>query len=229
MSKKVIVAQYQAEGGPEVPFMGSDGHEAGPTDAGDYVVAYCAKHRSVRYPQWSGIPWGAKLKTDGGVLLVQLDGRWQDVFKLTGVTRAEVEDYHERLYRIRKVPDTWVFNDFGHLTCYLFKDRNRNRKLDAGSGERIHGEFFHTTPDDEAATALHTPVHLEPSHGCIHLKPLDIDLMVKRGFMKKGVRVVVHEYKDTVVRLPTSGVAKPPYELHFYPGLHKVLVVSVRK
>jgi hypothetical protein len=53
--------------------------------------------------------------------------------------------------------------------------------------------------------------------------------MVKRGFMKKGVRVVVHEYKDTVVGLPTSGVAKPPYELHFYPGLHKVLVVSVRK
>lgn len=42
-----------------------------------------------------------------------------------------------------------------------------NRKLDPALGEKIHGEFFHTTPGDEAATALKNAVKLEPSHGCI--------------------------------------------------------------
>lgn len=223
---KLIVAEYEAEGGPEISFIAPDGHEAGPTDPGDYIVAYCSRHRSRRYPQWSGIPWGSKLKVDKAELLVLLDGRWQQVLKLTGATKVDVEDYYERLYRVRKVPDTWVFNDFGHLTCYMFKDTNRNGKLDGG--EKIHGEFFHTTPPDEASTALGKPVRLVPSHGCVHLKPLDIDDMVKRRFMSKGTRVTVHKYVEKLVSF-RKGSAIGPYELHFYPGLHKVVVVGAGK
>src|SRR5690349_440382 len=76
MASKVVVAEYSAEGGPEKAFMAPDGHEAGPTDAGEYVIAYCAKHRSRRYPQWSSIPWGSPLKHDSDRVLVLLDGRW---------------------------------------------------------------------------------------------------------------------------------------------------------
>lgn len=224
MASKVVVAEYSAEGGPEKPFMAPDGHEAGPTDAGDYVIAYCAKHRSRRYPQWSSIPWGSPLKQEGDRLLVLLDGRWQDVFKLTGASPDAVESYYQELYGIEKIPDKWVFNDFGHLTCYMFKDLNRNGRLDRPT-EKIHGEFFHTTPPDEAATSVHTPVRLGPSHGCIHLKPLELDDMVRRKFMCKGARVVVHRYNELLVRYP-KGTGAPPYELHFYPGLHKLLIVG---
>lgn len=195
MASKVVVAGYSAEGGPEKPFMAPDGHEAGPTDPGEYVIAYCAKHRSRRYPQWSSIPWGSPLKQDG-----------------------------DRLYGIDKIPDEWVFNDFGHLTCYMFKDRNRNGRLDRAT-EKIHGEFFHTTPPDEARTSLHRPVSLQPSHGCIHLKPLELDDMVRRKFMRKGARVVVHRYNELLVRY-ANGTGAAPYELHFYPGLHKLLIVG---
>jgi len=226
MGLKLVVAEYEAEGGPEKAFMAPDGHEAGPTDPGAYVVAYCSRHRSRRYPQWSGIPWGSKLKVDGAQVSVLLDGRWQDVLKLTGAGKVELEDYYERLYGVRKVPETWVFNDFGHLTCYMFKDTNSDGKLDGK--EKIHGEFFHTTPPDEASTALRKPVRLEQSHGCIHLKPLDIDEMVKRNFMRKGARVVVHRYSERLVDF-RKGYAVAPYVLHFYPGLHKVVVVGTGK
>lgn len=227
MPKQVVVAQYNAEGGPEKPFMAPDGHEAGPTDAGEYIVAYCTRHRSRRYPQWSSIPWGSPLKMDGERLLVYLDGRWQDVFKLTGATPDAVESLYAALYGVEKLPDKWVFNDFGHLTCYMFKDLNRNRRFDRAT-EKIHGEFFHTTPEDEAATALFRPVRLGPSHGCIHLKPLELDEMVRRKFMGKGARVVVHSYGELLVPFP-KGTASRPYELHFYPGLHKLVIVGMSK
>jgi hypothetical protein len=218
-----IVAEYEAQGGPEKAFMAPDGHEAGPTDPGSYVIAYCSRHRSRRYPQWSGIPWGSKLKVENGDVLVWLDGRWQDVLKLTGARGGEIATYYERLYGVRRIPDTWVFNDFGHLTCYMFKDSNKNRKLDAK--EKIHGELIHTTPDDEASTALRNSVRLAASHGCIHIKPLDIDDMVKRSFMRKGASVVVHKYSEKHIAF-RKGHGVAPYQLHFYPGLHKISVVG---
>ena len=103
----------------------------------------------------------------------------------------------------------------------------RNGRLDRAT-ETIHGEFFHTTPPDEAATSLHTAVKLDRSHGCIHLKPLELDEMVRRKFMRKGARVVVHRYDELLVRYP-KGTGAAPYELHFYPALHKLLIVGARR
>jgi hypothetical protein len=60
------------------------------------------------------------------------------------LTKAEIEECHHQLYRTRVLPSTWVFNDFGHVTCFLYKDLNRNRHRDPN--EPIHGEFLHTTP-----------------------------------------------------------------------------------
>ena len=43
--------------------------------------------------------------------------------------------------------------------------------------------------------------------------------------MRKGARVVVHRYNELLVRYP-KGTGAAPYELHFYPGLHKLLIVG---
>jgi hypothetical protein len=126
------------------------------------------------------------------------------------------------------VPNKWVFNDFGHLTVYLYRDRNNNGRMDGN--ERIHGEFIHTTPGNEAEEAQGDDVVLGESHGCVHVKPADLDDMVNRRFLKNGRVVVVHRYAES--RIP---YARPkighgaPYEVHFYPGLRQMCVVGVER
>jgi hypothetical protein len=224
----VTVDSYEAVGGPAIPVMGWDGFEAGPTDEGTYVVAYCAKHRSSRYRNYSSIPWGTPLRENNGSLEVFINKRWQSLAIFSDLSKDEILDEYGRLYNRRTLPSTWVFNDFGHLTCYFFKDLNDNGKLDWDKGEYIHGEFMHTTPDNEAETALSrtdntVQVILFESHGCIHVKPDDIDDMKRKGYLQRGYKIYIHKYSDTIV-LPQSGLGQPPFELHFYPGMKKIIV-----
>lgn len=73
-------------------------------------------------------------------------------------------------------------------------------------------------------------MQLTESHGCIHVKPGDIDEMIRLRYLTKNSRVVVHRYAET-----RSPFAKPrishsrPYEVHFYPGLLKMCIVGVEK
>ena len=223
---KVIVGSYAGKGGPKAALLGGDGFEAGPTDAGTYVLAYCGKHSSSRYQAWSRIRWGSQLKERGGHIYVQHDGRWVKLSSLSSVSRDDIMAYHRDLYGSAKIPERWVFNDFGHVTCYFFKDLNGNRKLDGK--ERIHGEFFHTTPVDEAAVARGLPVTLAPSHGCIHLKPLEVDEMIKRGHMKRGNLIVIHGYDETLPSIEADPTGTGPFEVHFFPGLDKILVLGLK-
>ena len=227
---KVTLAIYDAFGGPETEYLAQDGFMAGPTDPGSYRVAYCGRHSSRRYATWSKIPWGAPLKEDekSGELLVRFEGRWQRVVDLTGKTKNDIIQANEDLYRIRAVPPKWVFNDFGHITCYFFEDKNKNKKFDRGL-EKIHGEFFHPTPRDEALTVRGKHVDLTESHGCIHLRPLDVDHMIKSGFMKKGTLVVIHEYSVRAIPFPRQGHGVRPYELHFFPAMKKLVVLGNAK
>ncbi len=173
MSRLVLIEQYEAMGGPEVGGRGNDGFEEGPTDSGEYRIAYCKRHVSRRYPFWSSVPWGADLKEEAGEIWVKVRNTWERLSRYSPATKEDIAERHKELYRIRALPSSWVFNDFGHMTCYLYKDRNRNGKLDGQ--ETIHGEFLHTTPETEAAHKMGERVRLEPSHGCVHLKPADID------------------------------------------------------
>ncbi len=227
MTSKVLVRSYSAFGGPEFSFMASDGHEAGPTDEGEYRVAYCGRHSSKRYPTWSKIPWGAKLKDEGGAIIVLFEGKWRRLSDVVELSKTDIEEYHYQLYRTRVVPSTWVFNDFGHVTCFLYKDRNRNGRRDRN--EPIHGEFIHTTPVNEAQSDpnLHQPVVLEESHGCIHLQPVDIDDMIRRGYIRKNAAVVVHRYADRRIVVP-RGSGHAPFEVHFFPGMKQILVLGTR-
>ncbi len=228
MAKKVIIQIYDAVGGPKNATMGADGFRAGPTDQGRYVVAYCGKHSSSRYAYWSRVRWGSKLEDRGGELWVQHKGKMRALKTVTPVTRQEIEEKHQELYKTKKVPDKWVFNDFGHKTCYFFKDKNKNRRLDKKAGEKISGEFIHTTPKTEAATARGETVILTESHGCVHVKPADIDEMTKKRYIATGVPLIIHTY-DKLAPTGPKTVGSGPFEVHFFPGATKLVVYGRAK
>lgn len=222
MAVKVVVDVYEAVGGRSKKEMGGDGYMKGPTDSGQYVVASCGRHASLKtYRYWSRVPWGTPLKEDKGSLRVFLRGKWQSLRIFTPAKKEEILDYHQALYGSRKIPKTWVFNDFGHMTCYFFKDLDKDRKLDPN--EKIHPEYVHTTPFDEAQTAKGNPVILTESHGCIHIKPHDIDAMRKKGYFRPGNSFYIHKYSENALLLP-RGRGKPPFEVHFFPGSKKIII-----
>jgi hypothetical protein len=229
MSGKVVVATYDAVGGPRTSGMAGDGHVAGPTDEGNFVLSHCGKHSSSRYPEWSRIQWGSELKESNGKLLVHHEGKWRALGDLTTVTKADTMKYHLELYGRNEVPKRWLFNDFGHMTCKYFRDSNKNRKMDTEKGETIHGEFLHTTPTDEADSALGRAVQLVESHGCIHIKPNDIDEMYKKQYLKKGNLVVVHRYDESLPAMSSNPKGAAPFEIHFYPGKKKILILGTGK
>ena len=203
MVKMVAVKAYSAFGGPETERLAADGFWAGPTDEGEYRVGYIGRHSSKRYPTWSKIPWGAPLKIEEDQLLVRYEGKWRALSEVVSLSARDVAAYHEQLYGIRRIPDTWIFND-----------------------ERIHGQFHHTTPFNEAQTALGLPVRLEESHGCVHLKPVDIQEMITAGYMRKNAKVTVHRYADRKIPPVRAGRGRPPFEMHFFPGMRQLLVLG---
>jgi len=224
-SAKKIIATYDAVGGPAQPSMGNDGHMKSPTRQGEFVVASCGKHTSTRYPYWSKVPWGTPLRKERGRLEVSMNGRWRSLSEYTSADELAITIRNSQLYGRFELPDKWIFNDFGHMTCYYFKDVNKNRKLD--KNESLQGDFIHTTPDNESETKKSEDVILVESHGCIHVKPNDIDDMIKKGYLKKGNKIYVHGYSDPVPT-DTGSTGRAPYELHFYPGPHKLIVQGGR-
>lgn len=71
---------------------------------------------------------------------------------------------------------------------------------------------------------------LGESHGCIHMKPADIDDMMSRRLLKKAVLVIVHRYAESRIPFmkPKVGHA-PPYEIHFYPGVRQICAVGTER
>lgn len=229
--EKVIVARYVAAGGP--PYTGVDlnKNKFGPTDPGQYVIARCQQHVSEKlYKKWSGLAWGTKLRVrrNMGAEIVEayIRDQWRPINpKFTSATVEEIKIYNKQLYEKYEVPDKWVFNDFGHNTCYMFKDINKNFKLDGKDQE--HDEFIHTTPDNEAQTAKQEKVIIDYSHGCIHVKPTDLDDMIAKNYLKKGNVMFVYSYTQ---KAPIDPVRRgtAPFELHFYPAAYEIQVYGVK-
>jgi len=228
--KKVIINGYSAVGGPENPQIGSDGFTMTPTDEGEYVIYGSWKHTSTRYPYWSGIPWGTPIRKKGQNIEIFMKNKWQPLKNFTSATYQEIEDYYNDLYGEKKIPSEWVFNDFGHITCFFYKDLNNNNIFDSKK-ERIHGEFIHTSPNTEALTKLKKPINTNDmgiSHGCIHVKPEEIDEMIRKGYLKRGYKFIVHSYKEKLLdfKLDYDPAGKPPYEVHFFPGEQAIIIVG---
>lgn len=229
MGTKCVVKEYDAVGGPATSSKDRQGNEQGPTENGTYVVAGAWPHQgSALYKDWSTIPWGAPLREEpDGSISVKMKGKWQPTSKFSRVSRADIIDEYFRLYGKNEVPKKWVFNDFGHVAVFMFKDTNGNLKIDKKLGEKIHPEFMHTTPPDEATEARGGTAILTESHGCIHVKPSDIDEMLAKGYIKPKRTLVVHSYSETFpLGLMCSESGKEPFEVHFYPGLKKIYVLG---
>jgi hypothetical protein len=114
------------------------------------------------------------------------------------------------------------------MTCYLYRDANSNARQDAS--EPTLSEMLHAEPTAEAAAKLGEPVRLDASHGCVHLKPADIDDMVSRRFMQKDNLVIVHQYTEMRIANGKPSIGhRAPYELHFYPGLQLMCVIGVER
>jgi len=202
---KRIVAEAPAWGGVAVErWDPTKGMRPQPTTPGTYVVSRVEPYVTKSWKH-SRIPWGTPLALDpSGKYVLYKAGtgrnRWLRLdLQMPGVNAEEVKalyrDYYGLDLRIHDsngdgIPDVWVFNDFGPYAVRYFRDRNRNRKLDAG--EELMGEMIHTSPDNEAQQALHQPVRLDDSHGCVHIRPSDRDRFLKLRAFTPGHLFVVH-------------------------------------
>lgn len=244
--RRVIAAIFDAHGGPKKARRDpGDAYERSPTPKGEFVVAYCAPQAaSARYGM-SSIPWGTKVRRDprGYELQIQLNGQWKLLKDARGFGRAAVEDALEQVYdRVnftlegagkqkispdKPFPDEWILNDFGHISCYYFNDVNGNKRQD--NGEKMSQEVFHPTPRDEFldSSGYASLIKLDESHGCIHVKPKDIDKMIAKGYLKTGNEVVVHGYTDIFDTTNQSNPhARSPYAVHFYPASKRLVVLG---
>jgi hypothetical protein len=221
----VTVAEYDADGGPASPCYDSNGNLKSPTESGEYVIVGTWKHVSKGQWAYSMIEWGSPLREQNGILEVFAGGTWQPLKKYVQNSKQELSAYYNSMYGKNELPKTWVFNDFGHITCFIAKDLDHDGIWDKNT-EKIHHQFFHTTPPDEALTALNKSheIKLLPSHGCIHVKPKDIDEMIAKGYMKKGNMVYIHDYATKPLGPTGLESGQTPYSLHFFPGIKKLFI-----
>ena len=190
---------FEAWGGPSSP--GSDPQmQEIPTTAGTYVIHSVHSYSTPSWPM-SKIKWGTRLQdipSQKDVWYKLHSGKWGSVKKDIGIGRNELIDYYYKLYEKRMVPKSWVFNDFGPLSVRYFKDINNNLTIDEDKGERLSGEMIHTTPENEAQANTGKKVQLAPSHGCIHIKPQDRDVLIGMNAFKPGMLFIVHKYSEKI-------------------------------
>jgi hypothetical protein len=191
----IFIFRYEAWGGPASkgsdPYMPEE-----PTWPGTYTIHSIQKYTT---PTWalSKIKWGTRLVDKPGIndIYYELPGKkWGSIKKDIGVNRQYIVNLYFTYYEQMRVPSTWVFNDFGPIAIRWYKDLNNNKILDGK--ERLSGQMFHTTPQNEAEHALGKKVDLKPSHGCIHLKPADRDFLIGLGAFKPKTIFIVHKYYE---------------------------------
>jgi hypothetical protein len=188
-----VLGVFDAAGGPSSqgtdPYMPEE-----PTTAGSFVIGESKPYHTPTWPM-SKIDSGTRLMDKGGDVWYELpSGKWGSVQKDLGVSRDEIKNEYEALYGVNKVPDTWVFNDFGPKATRWFKDSNGDGLLNGS--ERYSGQMFHTTPVDEALHARGKSITLESSHGCIHIKPEDRDKITALGGFQPGTQFIIHDYSE---------------------------------
>lgn len=222
---------------PPKDVMGGDKHMKTPTRSGRFVVAKIEKHISYgKYAFYSGIAWGTPLREYNKKVQIKRNGVWVDLSSIPAFSKYAEKDVLKVLKEsyaslmhdpmLKELPDSWIYNDFGHISIKYFKDLDGNFKLNGK--ETILGDFIHTTPGDELRSAKGQEVILGESHGCIHVKPKDIDTMLSI-YIKKGSVIEVKEYNDLTTPSNTMELdyGRPEYETHFYPGLKKIYIYKV--
>lgn len=195
IDKLLVIGKYEAWGGPASK--GSDPRMAEePTWPGEYVISKAHAYRTSTWPL-SRIKWGTPLRdmpAQNDIWYQLGSGKWGSISKDLGIPRNDIVNLYYQLYNVRMVPKQWVFNDFGPVAIRWFKDNNGNKVLDGT--ERLSGQMFHTTPNNEAEHARGLSVALTHSHGCIHLKPAERQQLFAIGAFNPGTKFVVHKYNE---------------------------------
>ena len=198
---------FEAWGGPDRVVKDTI-MDAGPTDAGDFVIDWVGAY-ATRTWTWSKIKWGSAVKASGAEVFFETSpGKWKKTAAIDPVlTREAIIARHFEVWGEARVPDRGVFNDFGPTAIRYFRDRDRDGKRDAN--EPLSGEMLHTTPENEAEAAAGRRLKMTESHGCIHLKPLDRDELMKAGAFERGTPLKIYDY-GVRVRFFLPGEGPPP-------------------
>ncbi|MCR4314594.1 MAG: L,D-transpeptidase, partial [Candidatus Uhrbacteria bacterium] len=81
-----------------------------------------------------------------------------------------------------KLREIWDRNDFGPKSIEMKDDKGMRMTI-----------FFHSSPADEA-----TNVFLDYSHGCIHMKPQDLQAMA--GYLERGSGIRISSFEEILSR-----------------------------
>ncbi len=239
---KVIIAAFRAVGGPNAASNTGAQYERTPTKTGNFIIGTNPFFYSNPYSRYSysRIPWNTPMRVNKNQLVeFKIDGKW----KTLGITKKEVEgamldllkevrrkhkSLNNKIPQVLDFPKTWVLNDYGHATVAYFDDKNKNGVMD--SGEILQNDMIHPTPLGELQEALGIPnnqIFLEGSHGCIHLTPDDVDIMISKGYLRKGSKIIIHSYNEDIPKqwkFEKNG--RGPYEIHFFPGKKKMFILG---
>jgi len=188
---------------PENTFADRGGHSADSTPAGHYVLDKTETHTTMNWPS-SVVPWGAPVREQNGIIQYKIGSQWRDATGPRGTvtqslrmfiaktpdmhpTPQEMEQMMRNMFIDRKtgtLATTYQSNDFGKLSWNL---KHKGRRT---------AYYIHTTPVDEYATANGQNVMLMQSHGCIHIRPADRDLLMKKGYLREGIAVEIKKYGE---------------------------------
>lgn len=204
------------------------------TRPGEFVIDSVAPHTSSSRWLWSTIEYGTPIEERFGVIHVKKNGKWIKI-KEIGSWRNfgdrdiidAIKEQNMNLTGISGIPKTWIFNDFGHMSIKYFVDRNHNYKKDGK--EEILSDFIHTTPDDEINDSLgESRDKLSKSHGCVHIYPKDMDVMIATNYLKTGNIFEVHAYSESVqLTLKRERYKYLSHEVHFFPKDNKLVVYAL--
>jgi hypothetical protein len=175
----------------------------GLTNPGTFFITRIGKHRSTRES------WPLSVYTWDETVHLELKTR--NVFGWGNKTTPELtlsqedfDDYYANhpavLKAIRRgdsfVNVPWRVNDFGHITIKMSPDKNNNGILDPEERDVVSPCFLHTTPQGERAKMNGTEdtYVLTYSHGCIHVKPSDIDTLIEKYIILEQTKMIIYSY-----------------------------------
>jgi len=174
------VAAFYARGGPGLSGKDPENPKArfGPTTSGTRKLGRPEAHYGSTW-KFSQIPWGTLLREKRGVIQYKgpKTGKWFKISRL-GISREEILAAEKRVGRDEAIPNYWDLNDFGETAFQV-----GNSSI-----------FVHTTQFAEAQAEQGKPELLDFSHGCIHIRPLDRNIMLDEGYLQAGVPLTVRKY-----------------------------------
>ena len=199
---QTVLFRGEAWGGPSAIIPVAGGPDMTPTPQGEFVLMNPEPYKTDSWPM-SRIKWGTRLKEsphdkdDVWYLASVKMGHenWASMKRDFGLTKETILNaYSEAMGKVhKKIPTSWILNDFGPLSVRFFVDKNRNGRLDPDL-EKLEGAMFHTTPVNEMQTRQMKEPEMEVSHGCIHLKARDRGTLIGMKVLRAGTKLTIHPY-----------------------------------